>query len=1392
MNLRWRWLLGLSFMSVLGLPGQDVRAQVRDGVAKPEIMFEKPALASEGDFMAHPECPVMAQFGQTARRAKSAVCDTVRLEIGWWLYDVEFPIYLALSGDENASGVIEWGDGKQTPCSVVKDEDGEATWKTYGHAYETTGTYEIVIYTSSPDIQIVGVHVDTYGAGDYRSLVNRIDVRRNPSLQCLLCEPNRLDSLDVTQNPALVQLQCTNCNLSALDVSKNAKLKFLECADNKLTELVLGRQDSLAYLYCYNNRLTSLALNGCPALTELYCYSNRLTSLDVSKNAKLEVLNGHSNRLTSLVVTKMTNLVALVLVNNQLTSLEVSENKKLQELYCNNNQLTSLNVSKNEKLQTLYCYNNRLTTLDVSQDTALIRLNCYDNRLTSLNVSKNEKLQYLYCYNNRLTSLDVSKDTALLDLFCYDNQLSSLDVSKNEKLQTLYCDNNRLTSLNVSKKLQYLYCANNRLTSLDVSKDTALLYLFCDENQLLSLDVLKNEKLQLLSCYHNRLTSLNLTKNPNLRGLQCSYNQLEWATLDTLSQLECGQCYLTPQWKEVSMPINGKLDLTAYMTYKGQKTVCNFNQIPASDYTFADGGLQIKRAGYYTFTLSNPAVMQGEDSIYINYGVSVWPEVSDTLRWVWEAEAGQYMDFGLVATLEAPFMINWGDGKDTVVETSSYWGINDRLGHLYAKAGKYEVKVYGTNSHFLPTQLYLGNLKVQSVALGDAPSLVALGCSENQLTALDVTKNEKLEYLNCSDNQLTALDVTKNEKLEYLNCSDNQLTALDVSKNGKLQDLYCSLNRLASLDVTKNTDLKFLECFGNELTALDVAKNEKLEALYCSNNRLTSLAIKNEKLTTLYCYNNRLTSLDVSKDTALMGLQCSNNRLSSLDVSKNVKLAALYCADNRLTVLDVSKNVQLTELNCSDNRLTVLDVSKNVALMRLYCDNNRLTSLDLSALESLSYPSAWGNFREVTLDAQRSIALSALPGLDAQKMTYIFGGHLDEAGTHLIFELDTVNYEYETGLGTVYFRLLAAKPGEKQIPLTAEFFPDEIFRAYVAVYDKDGNDSLSTYERGVVTYIGVQGVENWSRGIKRLDGLRYFENLERLDCSYNDLTSLEVPGNLALWELNCSHNQLASLDVSKDTVLMYLYCKNNRLTSLDVSKDTALMGLDCSHNLLTSLDVSKNIWLTSLYCAENRMPLSVIADIQTDSLSLLEKVCTPQYIPVELDLEQEETLDLTSEMRIKGMATGVDFNTIPASAYTFADGILQFKRDGTYRIRLTNDSVKSTAAYWYNGEYEYVEDTVKVFYDITVKPLPPVDPVDPDDPDDPDHPAIEGIAEAAPFAYVQGHTVYLADGLGEVEAFTAIGQRVYRGYDRAITLPRPGVYVLRVVTDGRRCKVIVR
>ena len=99
----------------------------------------------------------------------------------------------------------------------------------------------------------------------------------------------------------------------------------------------------------------------------------------------------------------------------------------------------------------------------------------------------------------------------------------------------------------------------------------------------------------------------------------------------------------------------------------------------------------------------------------------------------------------------------------------------------------------------------------------------------------------------------------------------------------------------------------------------------------------------------------------------------------------------------------------------------------------------------------------------------------------------------------------------------------------------------------------------------------------------------YGDNIVGLNCSNNQLTSLDVSRNVALTGLYCFDNQLTSLDISKNSMLFHLGCGGNQLTSLDMTKNVALNSLQCGNNQLTSLDLSKNIALVGLSCWKNQL-----------------------------------------------------------------------------------------------------------------------------------------------------------------------------------------------------------
>jgi hypothetical protein len=111
------------------------------------------------------------------------------------------------------------------------------------------------------------------------------------------------------------------------------------------------------------------------------------------------------------------------------------------------------------------------------------------------------------------------------------------------------------------------------------------------------------------------------------------------------------------------------------------------------------------------------------------------------------------------------------------------------------------------------------------------------------------------------------------------------------------------------------------------------------------------------------------------------------------------------------------------------------------------------------------------------------------------------------------------------------------------IPIDETTFPDENFRNWVLAQDYGQDGALTDEEIASVTSMDVSG-----QGIKDLTGIEFFTELTDLNCSDNELTSLDVSQNTALTTLDCSNNQLTELDVTANTALTWLACYNNQIS----------------------------------------------------------------------------------------------------------------------------------------------------------------------------------------------------------------------------------------------------
>jgi hypothetical protein len=132
----------------------------------------------------------------------------------------------------------------------------------------------------------------------------------------------------------------------------------------------------------------------------------------------------------------------------------------------------------------------------------------------------------------------------------------------------------------------------------------------------------------------------------------------------------------------------------------------------------------------------------------------------------------------------------------------------------------------------------------------------------------------------------------------------------------------------------------------------------------------------------------------------------------------------------------------------------------------------------------------------------------------------------------------------------------------------------------------------------------------------------YSADIVHLDCSFNQLTSIDISSNNTLHDLNCSNNLLDSLDISKNTKLENLVCSYNKLTALDVSKNTALQDLWCDSNKLVIIDVSKNTNLASLFCSFNFL---TALDIKSN-VALVSLYCSNNKL-TSLDVSKNESLN---------------------------------------------------------------------------------------------------------------------------------------------------------------------
>ncbi|TMM57879.1 hypothetical protein FEE95_00150 [Maribacter algarum] len=96
-------------------------------------------------------------------------------------------------------------------------------------------------------------------------------------------------------------------------------------------------------------------------------------------------------------------------------------------------------------------------------------------------------------------------------------------------------------------------------------------------------------------------------------------------------------------------------------------------------------------------------------------------------------------------------------------------------------------------------------------------------------------------------------------------------------------------------------------------------------------------------------------------------------------------------------------------------------------------------------------------------------------------------------------------------------------------------------------------------------------------------------NLQTLDLTFNNMSTIDITNNAALADLNLGDNVLTALNTTNATALISLNAQNNQLTSLDLPITTTLTTVNAQNNQLANLDISNSTELHNLILNRNEL-----------------------------------------------------------------------------------------------------------------------------------------------------------------------------------------------------------
>lgn len=485
-----------------------------------------------------------------------------------------------------------------------------------------------------------------------------------------------------------------------------------------------------------------------------------------------------------------------------------------------------------------------------------------------------------------------------------------------------------------------------------------------------------------------------------------------------------------------------------------------------------------------------------------------------------------------------------------------------------------------------------------------------------KIVTIDLTQNPALRVLSLPNHQIVSIDVSQNTALEEINLEgnpgpDGDPDTPDIGIDEAIYDQIAPEKRLGvkrGVDPLPPRDDRFYlpdQIFGFDLHALGIALEDNDSI---PGTTLYYIEPESEAVTSV-------TDLDLKKRNADIndpGFILSPEKLTDLDGLQYFSgLETMSLTSNLITKLPLQGNPELRELSMTFNRVKDLDVTNNPALEVL---NYGASSQADPATEEIE-----------TIDLYQNTSLRVLVLTNHQIV------NIDVSNNTMLEEIDLSGNpgpdgDPETGdipiAAAIYDQIEPDKRNgvvreEDGLPGNAFVLPDQIFgydlfqlglaeRAedmsgnvtyYILTDDADVASTTLLDLKKRQADIDDPGFILSPEKLTDLDGLQYFQSLEEISLTSNEITNMDLSNNTELVILSMSFNFMGELDLSNNTkleTLLYRASGNatdeQKLTSLDVTSNTALTTLELRNHNLVTLDLSNNTALEKLDLRGNPGP----------------------------------------------------------------------------------------------------------------------------------------------------------------------------------------------------------